>query len=607
MEAKTPEDVYKMHLVEGRAPTGEPRTPAGACAIFAGRRLLHRCQRNISPRQPTQHHTVLLFRAPAGPAADSARANLASTFVNAFVNAGFGQDKLVTAAAEGGDAESGDGAGVHWIFRNKDHGKLSAAASLGLVLLWDVEGGLPQVDRFLYATDPHVVAGALLAVGIVACGVVDDVDPAYAILSDYVGRPEEAVRTGAALGLGIAYAGREKAEVAELLLPLVLDGDAPADVAGTAALAVALSFVGTASGEAVEAVLQAMMVRPEADLASGGGRLMSLALGLLFLGRREAVEATVEVARTLPDRVSRLVRATLEVCAYAGTGDVLRVQQLLAACGERVEAEGGEGWRAAHQTVAALGLGLVSMGEELGAGMAHRGLEHLLQYGEAPARRGVPLALALLNVSRPDVTVMDTLARLSHDVDAEVAANAVLALGVIGAGTNNARLAGLLRNLSAYYGKDPTLLFLVRVAQGLVHAGKGLLTLSPLHADGAAVSRPALAGLLAVLFCGLDLKGTLAGRAHHLLYCLAPALRPRMLMTVDEAGAMLAVPVRVGQAVDVVAQAGRPKAVTGFQTHTTPVLLSAGERAELGTDKYVAVAAALEGVVILRPNPDAVE
>jgi hypothetical protein len=31
---------------------------------------------------------------------DSARANLASTFVNAFVNAGFGQDKLVTAQVE---------------------------------------------------------------------------------------------------------------------------------------------------------------------------------------------------------------------------------------------------------------------------------------------------------------------------------------------------------------------------------------------------------------------------------------------------------------------------------------------------------------------------
>lgn len=36
---------------------------------------------------------------------------------------------------------------VHWIFKNKDHGKTSATASLGLISLWDVEGGLPLIDK----------------------------------------------------------------------------------------------------------------------------------------------------------------------------------------------------------------------------------------------------------------------------------------------------------------------------------------------------------------------------------------------------------------------------------------------------------------------------
>ncbi len=60
---------------------------------------------------------------------------------------------------------------VHWIFKNKDHGKMAAAASLGSILLWDVEGGLPQIDKYLYATDNYVVAGAQLcslALGILA-------------------------------------------------------------------------------------------------------------------------------------------------------------------------------------------------------------------------------------------------------------------------------------------------------------------------------------------------------------------------------------------------------------------------------------------------------
>lgn len=51
------------------------------------------------------------------------------------------------------------------------------------------------------------------------------------------------------------------------------------------------------------------------------------------------------------------------------------------------------------------------------------------------------------------------------------------------AGTNNARLAGLLRNLSSYYYKEPVCLFLVRSAQGLVHMGKGLISLAPQHTD----------------------------------------------------------------------------------------------------------------------------
>lgn len=59
-----------------------------------------------------------------------------------------------------------------------------------------------------------------------------------------------------------------------------------------------------------------------------------------------------------------------------------------------------------------------------------------------------------------------------------------------------------------------------------------------------------------------------------------------MLLTVDENLKPLSVPVRVGQAVDVVGQAGRPKTITGFQTHSTPVLLAAGDRAELATEKY---------------------
>lgn len=65
------------------------------------------------------------------------------------------------------------------------------------------------------------------------------------------------------------------------------------------------------------------------------------------------------------------------------------------------------------------------------------------------------------------------------------------------------------------------------------------------------------------------------------------------------------VSVRVGQAVDVVGQAGKPKKITGFQTHETPVLIQFGERGELASEEFIPIQdIVLENFVILRKNPD---
>ena len=53
-----------------------------------------------------------------------------------------------------------------------------------------------------------------------------------------------------------------------------------------------------------------------------------------------------QVTKTLNERISRFAQLSLESCAYAGTGNVLKVQELLATCGEHIEAEGeGDAWK----------------------------------------------------------------------------------------------------------------------------------------------------------------------------------------------------------------------------------------------------------------------
>ena len=99
LEPKTPEDVYKSHL----------------------------------EKRPSSSSNV-----------DSARGNLASTFVNGFVNVGFGTDKLMLSE------------GNKWLYKNKEHGMMSAAASLGLLRMWDVEGSLSEIDKYQWSKEERI-------------------------------------------------------------------------------------------------------------------------------------------------------------------------------------------------------------------------------------------------------------------------------------------------------------------------------------------------------------------------------------------------------------------------------------------------------------------
>jgi 26S proteasome regulatory subunit N1 len=105
---------------------------------------------------------------------DSARHNLAAGFVNAFVNAGFGNDKMMMVEEEKSS----------WVWKTKEEGMMSTVASLGTLLLWDVEGGLDKIDKYTYAPEEQIQAGAQLAIGIMNSGVHIDSEPALALLGD---------------------------------------------------------------------------------------------------------------------------------------------------------------------------------------------------------------------------------------------------------------------------------------------------------------------------------------------------------------------------------------------------------------------------------------
>ena len=135
---------------------------------------------------------------------------------------------------------------------------------------------------------------------------------------------------------------------------------------------------------------------------------------------------------------------------------MLKLQELLHICNEHIEEDSDEKKGDGPATVLCSPWSLIGsrMGEEVGQEMVLRQFGHLMHYGEANIRRAVPLAMGLISPSNPQMKVYDTLSRYSHDNDNDVAVNAIFAMGLLGAGTNNARLAQLLRQLASYYSRD---------------------------------------------------------------------------------------------------------------------------------------------------------
>ncbi|KAL9005819.1 MAG: hypothetical protein Q9188_001437 [Gyalolechia gomerana] len=527
---------------------------------------------------------------------DSARHNLAGAFVNAFTNAGFGSDKMMLVE---GDKTS-------WVFKTKDDGMLSTTASMGMLLKWDIEGGLDQIDKYTYAQEEQIKAGALLAIGILNSGVRLDSEPALALLSgdENIMSANVGKRVASIMGLGLACAGTNKEDLLEMLLPIVEDTSLEMQISAMAALSLGLIFVGSGNDRVSEAIITTLLDEDrQKQLKDKWTRFMSLGLALLFFGRQEEVEVVLETLKAIDHPMAKPASVLAEVCAWAGTGTVLKLQELLHICNEHIEDDEEKKGDELLQTYAVIGLSLIAMGEDVGQEMVLRQFGHLMHYGEANIRKAVPLAMGLISPSNPQMKVYDTLSRYSHDNDNDVAINAIFAMGMLGAGSNNARLAQLLRQLASYYHRDQNSLFMVRIAQGLLHMGKGTMSINPFHTDRQVLSRVAAAGLLTVLVAMIDAKQFILADSHYLLYFIVTAMHPRFLVTLDEELKPLQVNVRVGQAVDVVGQAGRPKTITGWQTQNTPVLLAYGERAELEDEQYISLASNLEGLVILRKNP----
>ena len=261
---------------------------------------------------------------------DSARQNLSKTFVNAFVNAGFCSDKLMTVA------EGVDGG---WLFKNREHGRISTAASIGLIHLWDNATGTNELEKYSSLEGDMIEAGLMLGVALANVNTRDSFNVPFAYASDRICSKSTLVKQCTALGLGFAYAGTSNfSGVRACLESAYEEAGSSMELLSHIALALGLVNVGTCDVDLTELFVNTLMEKGQLDeLSSTYARYLCLALGLLYLGKQEEADVTLETLRVVPGVMGKYAALTVETCAYVGTGNVLKIQKLLAVCGEHLD------------------------------------------------------------------------------------------------------------------------------------------------------------------------------------------------------------------------------------------------------------------------------
>ncbi|KAJ1917775.1 proteasome regulatory particle base subunit [Mycoemilia scoparia] len=604
----------------------------------------------------------------------SSKDHLSNVFVSAFVNAGFKEDALGLTkdkvknqswlAAKGKNTISSTASlGMVLMWSNpeisadilgellsSEHKNIRAGAALALGI--SNAGTLHEADltKALLSdivedpsigdsSDTQAKQTSILSLGIAYAKTNDEEVTNY--LLPFLKTAKKSIKTTAftSLALGFVHLGSGNAEIISTLLDLLSDLRAE-DASQTLVRFTVLGLALVVLGRRDVIIYDSKSNNEDDKVADSEGLYVNIS----------------NIKEPLKGQVKVLVMA----CSLAGSGEVLAIQKLLryinysesvsenkepteaekdnaakpstAAAGTSGEASAaaatggaplpgstsGTKDRSKHQTsqgdlsqcFAVLGVALVSLGEDIGTQMVLRMFDHIMQYGNPLVRRTVPLAIGLVCTSNPKPAVIDVLSKYSHDSDINIAMSAIFAMGLIGAGTNHARLAQLIRQLFSYHHNSKAALFTARIALGMLHMGKGTITINPLHHERFLLSQTAIAGLLVSVLTYTNINDIIFSDADYLLYFMSLAMWPRYLVTVKEDKenngelVLQRVDVQVGEAVDVVGKAGKHKTIKGFQSHQTPVILAQAERAEIATDEYIPCTKVLEGPVIVYKNPE---
>jgi len=121
--------------------------------------------------------------------------------------------------------------------------------------------------------------------------------------------------------------------------------------------------------------------------------LFILGIGFIIFGNQKDADLMIEATQIdeFPTDLKLYIKTLLTICAYAGSGNVIKIQELQ----QLVAKKKGE----IHEQVkmlAVIGMSIIALGEDIGMEMLPRSFNHFLQFGDVTIKKSISLAYAVL-------------------------------------------------------------------------------------------------------------------------------------------------------------------------------------------------------------------
>ncbi|ORD97616.1 RPN1 [Hepatospora eriocheir] len=290
--------------------------------------------------------------------------------------------------------------------------------------------------------------------------------------------------------------------------------------------------------------------------------LALLGLGMFFYKQPQLCESSVML--NLDDTLLALALGFM----YVGTGNTDIINKIM-------ELSFGEDENPTREVIGMISITLVSLSDKLATNQIESVLKNFYQIKTVGVKNIIPLCLSLLYASNTKVEIIDFLEKTVNSKESNV--TSMIALGIVGAGTNSSRIHKIINGHFNSFYKDYKTANALIYSQGLLSLGKGMLSLNPVAYDGNVIIDKSLIGLLSTIFLFIDEKDNFFKDYSYMLYSIAQAATPKYVVGLDSE-------IKVGLPVDTVGLSGNPNKISGVVIHNLPVLLNCNEKAEIMKD-----------------------